>query len=341
MGFDVDAWWGEVRSRVAAFDQTGNRRAPAFFRARLSPFTATHLESRLREMVAPHLPPGTAAARVVLPPTLARYFAALFDPVVPVMWSADQIVPELLLRTPSSIAGAAQRALESPDFRSVDDVGVWIELTHEGLAPRHRFLCCDPTRAEYGLLGVTGDAHPWWDGVGCLDPLVSFEAWLADLQSRPLRPRDPVVLALTGADLAELAEARAGGDLRAVVSWVRTRRDAQMPAPPWSTTEMASRASEGARVVRDRDVLARLEGEPLCASEGVRATLLSPGAVARCLGALRDAPPVVAPGAVSAWTGDQGFCDAADPAGALLDLCQRAVEADHSILWVLDDGTRP
>ena len=311
------AWWRAMRTRLTALSTT-------------APMTPDALEATLRARVATLLALDDGAGRVALP---ARFRQLLVD-VGATVWLGQRVSLDFMLVPAAGVMGRFEHAIElfnDDECPGLRGAGVWVEFASRG-DKTSWFLCCDPTRPEFGLVGAGDDAHPWLNGADWIAPLTTLDAWCDRTRATRSRPRAPVLVALDAGRAAALA--RAAGDPREALIAVRELLDARVPDSAWSHTLGAT-----------ADTLLVQSRAPF------EATLRAAGAVplrddavthALTLDAAKLAPgsvPAVAPWEVLAWDDARRALRAvSDSAGCLRAFCERAAREGRTLLWVVEEG---
>lgn len=310
-------WWRAMRPRLTALATT-------------DPMTPDALEAALRDRVATLLALHDAAGRVVLP---ARFRHLLGD-VGATVWLGQRVALDFMLVPAAGVMGRFEHAIElfnDDECPGLRGAGVWVEFASRGDKTAW-FLCCDPTRPEFGLVGAGDDAHPWLNGADWIAPLTTLDAWCEGIRDRRSRPRAPVLVALDADRAAALA--RAAGDPREALITVREVLAVLVPDSAWSHTLGAT-----------LDTLVVQSREPFEATlRAAGAAPLRDDAVMRALtlDAAKLAPgrvPAVAPWEVLAWDDARRALRAVnDSAGCLRAFCERAAREGRTLLWVVEEG---
>ncbi|MFO0625213.1 MAG: hypothetical protein U0325_06300 [Polyangiales bacterium] len=312
MNPDLAAWWRDVRPRLVPLHEGPTLDAEA-------------LASSLRALLGDRLSPDDPAARVALP----EAFAAMLAQVGGTSWLGQRIALDFILASADGVRARFAYALSLyDDDESVGPrgAGVWVEFAQRGDHTAW-FLCCDPQRAEFGMVGRGDDDHPWLNGVGGLGPLVTFAQWLARIRETPLRARSPVLLALDADDLARVRAASPDA-----VCAVRAVVDRRTPDSAWAHT---LDAPERALMVPTPDAV----------HAAVRAAAATAVVARSDLEAwLLDAParlgvPATPAWSVLAWEPRRASLRAVDDAtGCLRDFVARASAEGRALLWVVERG---
>lgn len=311
------AWWRAMRPRLTALST-------------LTPTTPDALEAALRARVATLLALDDAAGRVVLPARFRQFLVDVGDTV----WLGQRVALDFMLFPAASVMRRFEHGIElfnDDECPGLRGAGVWVEFASRG-DKTSWFLCCDPTRSEYGLVGAGDDAHPWLNGADWIAPLTPFDAWCDRIREKRSRPRAPVLVSLEAERAAAIA--RASGDPREALIAVREMLDVLVPDPAWSRT---LGATADALMLRSRAPVERTlraaGAEPLRDDAVMRALTLdaaklAPGSV-----------PAVASWEVLAWDDARRELRAVnDSTACLRAFCERAATDSRTLLWVVEEG---
>lgn len=296
----------------------------------LAPITPDELEAALRARVATLLSIDDASSHVALSKRFRRYLVDVGSTV----WLGQRIGLDFMLFPAASVMGRFEHSIElfnDDDCPGIRGEGVWIEFASSG-DKTVWFLCCDPTRREFGLVGAGEDAHPWLNGSDWIAPLSSFGEWCDRVFKTRSRARAPVLVSLDAERAATLT--RSHGDPRETLIAVRETLEALVPDRAWSHT---LGAPEGALLLRRREEFER-------ALRASGADVLRDDAVmhALTLDAAKLAPsaiPPIAPWDVLAWDdARRDLRPVNDAAERLRAFCARAASEGRTLLWAVEDG---